>query len=86
MTTTVPTVGDLVMQIEGEFLETPHLRLTSIDAQQRFGLDQRTCSAILETLADANVLEKRNDGAYVRFFPRTIGHFSSAAPFVSHAA
>lgn len=86
MAADVRVVGDLVLQVQSVFLETPRLRLTPVQAQSRFGLDRPTCTAILEALADANVLEKRNDGAYTRFYPRTIDRFSARAiPFV-HAA
>jgi hypothetical protein len=62
------------------------LRLTPSQAQARFGLDRPTCAAILEALADANVLEKRNDGAYTRFLPRATGGLARSASFITHAA
>jgi hypothetical protein len=84
--TTVPAVGDLVMQIQGDFLERPQLRLTPSQAEARFGLERRACSAILEALAEANVLEKTNDGAYARFFPRAIGRRPAPGHSFEHAA
>ena len=83
--TSVPAVVDLVMQVQGDFLETPHLRLTPSQAAARFGLDRPTCSAILDALADSNVLEKKNDGAYTRFLPREIGQHTTSTT-VWHAA
>jgi hypothetical protein len=74
------------MQIQGVFLDTPHLRLTPSQAEVRFGLDRRTCGAILEALADANVLEKKNDGAYARFFPRAIGRRAAPGASFGYAA
>jgi hypothetical protein len=57
------------MQVQGEFLDVPGLRLTLSDAEQRFRVDRVTCDAVLTALADAKVLAKVSDGAYTRFFP-----------------
>lgn len=60
----------LVMQVQGDFLETPALRLTPRDAEKRFGVDRHTCEAVLGTLVNSGVLARTDDGGYVRFFPR----------------
>ena len=65
-------IEDLVMRIEGEFLETPGLRLTIPEAERRFGADEITCEAILDALVDAAVLFRTRDRAYGRLFPRTV--------------
>jgi hypothetical protein len=39
-------------------------------AQRHFGVDEITCEAILDALADAGVLFKTADRVYGRFFPR----------------
>jgi hypothetical protein len=57
------------MQIEGEFLVVPGLRLTVSQAQRHFGADGITCEAILDALVDAGVLFKTADRVYGRFFP-----------------
>ena len=44
--TTKRQIEDLVMRIEGEFLETPGLMLTVAEAQRRFGMDEITCEAV----------------------------------------
>ena len=62
-------IADLVMRIEGEFLETPELKLTIADAQRRFGIDEITCEAVLDALVDAAVLFKTRDRVYGRLFP-----------------
>ncbi|HXD21059.1 MAG TPA: hypothetical protein VN654_28805 [Vicinamibacterales bacterium] len=62
-------IGDLVMRIEGEFLETPGLRLTIPEAQDRFDIDELTCEALLDTLVAASVLFRTGDGVYGRLFP-----------------
>ncbi len=51
-------IEDLVMRIEGEFLEAPELKLTVPQAQRRFGVDEMTCEAVLDALVDAAVLFK----------------------------
>ena len=60
----------LVMQVQGDFLETPALRLTPRDAEKRFGVDRHTCEAVLGTLVNSGVLARTDDGGYVRFLPR----------------
>jgi hypothetical protein len=63
---------DLVMRIEGEFLDTPGLRLTVAEAQRRFGADEITCEAVLDALVDSAVLFKARDRVYGRLFPHVI--------------
>jgi len=65
-------IEDLVMRIEGEFLETPELKLTVPQAQGRFGVDETTCEAVLDALVDAAVLFKTRDRVYGRLFPRFV--------------
>jgi hypothetical protein len=60
----------LVMRVQGDFLAAPALRLTLPEAARRFGLDRRSCEAVLHALVDASVLARTADGAYERFFPR----------------
>ena len=81
MTVSCGQLGDLVMRMQGDFLEIPGLTLTLHDAERRFGVDEVTCDAVLTALADANVLASNGEGAYVRRVPRpacTSGHASSA--------
>lgn len=70
--TTTHRIEDLVMRIEGEFLDTPGLMLTVADAQRRFGLDEITCEAVLDALVDSVVLFKTRDRVYGRFFPHVV--------------
>ena len=72
-----PTLGqrrieDLLMRIEGEFLEMPALRLTVAEAQRRFGADEIMCEAILDALVDGGVLFKSADRVYGRLFPHAM--------------
>ena len=62
-------IEDLVMRIEGEFLETPGLKLTIPEAQRRFAIDEITCEALLDALVDASVLVRTRDRVYARWFP-----------------
>jgi hypothetical protein len=70
--TTTRRIEDLVMRIEGEFLDTPGLMLTVADAQRRFGLDEITCEAVLDALVDSTVLFKTRDRVYGRLFPHVV--------------
>jgi hypothetical protein len=72
--TTRRQIEDLVMRIEGDFLETPGLMLTVAEAQRRFGIDEITCEAVLDALVDSAVLFKTRDRVFGRFFP----HFVAA--------
>lgn len=65
-------IADLVMRIEGGFLETPELKLTVPEAQRRFAVDEITCEAILDALVDAAVLFKTRDRVYGRLFPHVV--------------
>ena len=65
-------IADVVMRIECEFLNTPGLRLTVPEAQRRFGIDDITCEAVLDALADAGVLFKTRDRVYGRLFPHAV--------------
>ena len=70
MTTDCRNIPNLVVRMQGEFLETPGLALRLDAATRRFGVDKIACEAVLTALVDANVLTKDRRGAYVRFFPR----------------
>jgi hypothetical protein len=67
--TTKRQIEDLVMRIEGEFLETPELMLTVAEAQRRFGMDEIMCEAVLDALVDSGVLFKTRDRVYGRLYP-----------------
>jgi hypothetical protein len=74
MTASCREIGSLVLRVQNSFLDTPGLALTPPRAQRRFGLDQTTCEAVLEMLADAGVLTTTRSGAFVRRFPRAARH------------
>jgi hypothetical protein len=62
-------IEDLLVRIESEFLATPELKLTALEAERHFGADEVTCEAVLDALVDAAVLFKTPDRVYGRFFP-----------------
>jgi hypothetical protein len=79
---------DLVVRIQADYLTTPWLALRLQAAQERFGVDQIICEAVLDALTEARVLERSRQGVYVRHFPqasprRASGQVKRAA---SHAA
>jgi hypothetical protein len=70
MTSRRSWIETLVTQVQGEFLDGRAVKLTTAEAEGRFGIDRRTSEAILDALVEANVLTRTRDGAYTRFFPR----------------
>ena len=69
----------LVLLVQSEYLDRPGLRLTVPEAARYFGLEQDICGVILATLADAGVIGRGTDGAYVRWFPHAMGSHPVAA-------
>ena len=69
MTPTRRLIADLLLRIQGAFLDTPGLTITLQEARLLFGLDEATCAAILKALVDSNVLTRTRRGAYVRLIP-----------------
>ena len=63
-------IETLVTQVQGEFLDGRAVKLTTAEAEGRFGIDRHTSEAILGALVEASVLTRTRDGAYTRFFPR----------------
>ena len=57
---------DLLRRAEGEYREMPGLSLTVPQAARLWGLDSRTCAALLTTLADRQVLRRTTSGTYLR--------------------
>jgi hypothetical protein len=48
-----------------EYLEMPGLRLTAAQARRLWGLDDRTCTTILNALVNDNFLRLTPDGSYI---------------------
>lgn len=71
MSPTPRHIGNLVLRIQGAFLDDPTLSLTPSAVQRQFGIDGATCAGVLTALVDAGVLTIQ-DGAYRRYFPGPI--------------
>jgi hypothetical protein len=66
MTTAELTIDHMVRRIRGEYLEMPGLRLTNRQAQRLWGLEQHTCTQLLDSLVRDKFIRRTNDGMYVR--------------------
>ena len=60
------STDDVLMRVQGEFLEMPGLRLTVAQARRLWGLDAASCDALLHALIDAKFLFQTRDGAFMR--------------------
>jgi hypothetical protein len=79
------SVPALILLVQSEYLDSPGLRLTVSEASRYFGLEPDVCASILTTLAEAGVIGRAGDGAYVRWLPRVMGAHPTAA-YAYHAA
>ncbi len=59
-------VADWLSIVRGEFMEVPGLRLTRVEFQRMWGLDNPTCDALIGELEDSRFLRRTTQGAYVR--------------------
>jgi hypothetical protein len=57
---------DLLRRVQGEYREMPGLSLTVPQAARLWGLDSRTCAALLTTLTDRQILRRTTTGTYLR--------------------
>ena len=64
--TATPDLRPLIERVRGEYLEMPGLRLTGVQAQRLWGLDQRRCDLVFRALTEARFLTRTSDGAFVR--------------------
>jgi hypothetical protein len=62
----VLTADELLRRVRGEFMEMPGLRLTPQQAQRLWGIDDRTCAAVLQFLVLDAFLTRSADGRYAR--------------------
>jgi hypothetical protein len=56
----------LVERVRGEFLEMPGLRLTIPQAARLWGLDRRSCEAVVDVLIRSEFLQRTTSGAVAR--------------------
>jgi hypothetical protein len=59
-------IAELIVQIQGEYREMPGLKLTEVQAQRLWGLDERTCASVLATLVEQQFLRRTPAGTYLR--------------------
>ena len=62
----VDSTDVMLQRVCGEFLEMPGLRLTSQQAQRLWGVDERTCKALLDHLVETKFLCQSDRGMYCR--------------------
>jgi hypothetical protein len=63
------TIELLVTRVQEAYLDKPSLKLNLPQAQMRFSTDPATCAAVLDALVGARVLDRTQDGSYVRAVP-----------------
>ena len=85
MTARTLDLSALILLVQSQYLCTPGLRLTATQASRYFGMDRKTCNAVMATLAEAGVVGQAADGRYVRWLPRVMGTHPTAA-YARHAA
>jgi len=66
LVTGYPAIDNLLSRIQGEYLEMPGLCLTPRQAERLWGLDDETCSGVLDALVSNGFLGRAADGRYVR--------------------
>lgn len=59
-------VAEAVARLKGVFLEVPGTRLSVADAARLSGLEQTTCTIVLNALEEARFLARTKDGLFVR--------------------
>ena len=57
---------ELLRRVRSEFVEMPGLRLTEPQARRLWGLDQASCTMLLDQLVKVRFLERTRDGAFLR--------------------
>lgn len=62
----VETRERLLRRIYGEYMEMPGLRLTPVQAQRLWGLDEQICASLLEFLVEVKFLHRTGDGRFAR--------------------
>ena len=70
METTAPDIAreQLLRRVRGEYLEMPGLKLTLLQAQRLWAMDEQTCGEILDSLTEVRFLHRQHDGTYARLF------------------
>lgn len=56
----------MLQRVYSEYLEMPGMRLTRQQAQRLYGLDEHTCTQVLDYLVEAGFLERAGGDTYRR--------------------
>jgi len=59
-------IAELLVRVRGEYREMPGLKLTDVQAQRLWGLDDRTCALVLAALVKQQFLRRTAAGTYLR--------------------
>jgi hypothetical protein len=59
-------LDEVLMRVQGEFLEMPGLRVTRAQAQRLWALDAVVCEAVLSALVDARFLVESRNASFMR--------------------
>ena len=59
-------LDDVLVRVQGEFLEMPGLRVTRAQAQRLWALDAVICEAVLSALVDARFLIESRNASFMR--------------------
>jgi hypothetical protein len=59
-------LDEVLMRVQGEFLEMPGLRVTRAQAQRLWALDAVVCEAVLSALVDARFLVESWNASFMR--------------------
>jgi len=69
LTTPTPmkfVIAELIVRVQGEYREMPGLKLTEVQAQRLWGLDDRTCALVLTALVEQQFLRRTAAATYLR--------------------
>jgi hypothetical protein len=83
MTPNRAEIEQLVVRIQGEFLNAPALRLTLGQLARRVSVSASACEAVLHALVEAGVLTVTGAGSYERFFPHSAARTRRAHSFAA---
>ena len=59
-------MSELMLRVQAEYHEMPGLKLTELQAQRLWGLDDRTCGRVLMALVEQGFLKRTPAGTFVR--------------------
>ena len=59
-------IAEVIVRVQGEYHEMPGLKLTAVQAQRLWGLDDRTYGLVLMALVEQQFLKRTPAGTYVR--------------------